>query len=919
MKLLRYISIIALAAATAVNAYADKTNFRWIKDIDYAKVRHFSQGHSAFQENGKWGFINTAGEVVVEPQYDECHDYHNGYAAVKVNGKWGYIDIKHNLVIAPEFQDVEDFKNDLAIVIRDGKWGVINKTGKSPAGIIFDEIQEYRDGYALAYADGIQYFLDDEGEIRRLHKGFEFSGFSNGMAAVKNKKKNKWGFIDKKGRLVIDAKYDTVYSFSNNIALVKHRGMFKYIKKSGGEQYIEGITGQPLEFVNGFAKIKLFNGYSYIGSDFKRIPYTYREVSDFKSNGLAAVRLGDNSLSYINSTGKEKFKMNYDMIGDFSTNGLALVKKNGKFGYINTEGKLVIDTLFTDATDFQYNHAYVATEDRFGFIKFEQGYKIPAIAIANFSMADNGDELIEAQEPFTVSVTVRNPSNEEMKDVKVRIANQVAHEEWFNIDSTEIIISSLKPRTDSTVVFNCSSNMALESGEISMRLAAHPGNMLCQDVKELSFRSRGIAASKPSLSQYWVHTEDHRPLYEGSMLNLSLTIKNEGKDPAKDIKIRFMWPEGAEGEQDELTISDLAAGESTEVLTRFATAFNLPEETIVVEISDATGKNNAVRYITYYEGQMNIPRGFEGASAGFNPYMNMNMGAMYGGGYYTQSGTNNMGSRMEGSGQSGLGQKKEISELVKDMESPATLKDTKYALIIGNEDYNLHSDGTIISPNVDYAKADAEAFAKYATSYMGVPAGNCIIYKDATSAVMRRGVKRLRDLCATTNGEAEIYVFYAGHGQPDENSKKTYLIPCDGNLKDPTSGYMLDDFYKEISSMQAKKKMIFLDACYSGQGRAGWIEIVYDEPSLKGDIVVMTATSGEEKSMPYKEKKHGTFTYHLLNAIKETKGEADIKTLFDMVSRRVGQTSILVNESKQTPQLITGEGIQEGWEAWKIY
>ena len=452
-----------------------------------------------------------------------------------------------------------------------------------------------------------------------------------------------------------------------------------------------------------------------------------------------------------------------------------------------------------------------------------------------------------------------------------------------------------------------------------MRLAAHPGNMLCQDVKELSFRSRGIAASKPSLNQYWVHTEDHRPLYEGSMLNLSLTVKNEGKDPAKDIKIRFMWPEGAEGEQDELTISDLAAGESTEVFTRFATAFNLPEETIVVEISDATGKNNAVRYITYYEGQMNIPRGFEGASAGFNPYMNMNMGAMYGGGYYTQSGTNNMGSRMEGSGQSGLGQKKEVSELVKDMESPATLKDTKYALIIGNEDYNKYSDGTVASPNVDYAKADAEAFAKYATSYMGVPEANCLLYKDATSAYMRRGVNRLRDLCANVHGEAEIYVFYAGHGQPDEDTKKTYLIPCDGNLKDPTSGYMLDDFYKAISSMPAKKKMIFLDACYSGQGRAGWIEIVYDEPSLKGDIVVMTATSGEEKSMPYKEKKHGTFTYHLLNAIKETKGEADIKTLFDMVAKRVGQTSILINDSKQTPQLITGEGIQEGWEAWKIY
>lgn len=295
------------------------------------------------------------------------------------------------------------------------------------------------------------------------------------------------------------------------------------------------------------------------------------------------------------------------------------------------------------------------------------------------------------------------------------------------------------------------------------------------------------------------------------------------------------------------------------------------------------------------------------------------MAAMYGGGYYTQSGTNNMGSKMEGSGQSGLGQKKEVSELLKGISMAATPNENKYALIFGNEDYNKHSDGTITSPNVEFAKADAEAFMKYAVNYMGVPEEHCLIYRDATSALMRRGVNRLKDLCKTTNGEAEIYVFYAGHGQPDENTKKTYLIPCDGNLKEPTSGYMLDDFYNAISDMSAKKKMVFLDACYSGQGRAGWIELVYDEPSLRGNIVVLTATSGEEKSMPYKEKKHGTFTYHLLNAIKEVKGEINIKSLFDIVSRRVGETSIIVNESKQTPQLITGEGIQEGWEEWKLY
>ena len=301
MKLFRYISVLVIAAATAANAYADKTNFRWIKDIEYVKVRHFSQGHSAFQENGKWGFINTAGDVVVEPQYEDCHDFINDFAAVKIGGKWGFIDKYHKLVIPPGFHDVKDFKNGLAIVLKDGKWGVINTKGESPAGIIFDEVSDYSDGFALAYVAGskVQYFLDNKGEIKRLHKGYEFHGFSNGMAAVKNKKKNKWGFIDKKGRLVIEAKYDTVYNFSNDIALVKHRGMYKYIRKSGGEQYIESVTGQPLEFINGFAKIKINNGYSYITSDFRILSGLYKEASDFMSNNMAAVRLPDNTLCYI--------------------------------------------------------------------------------------------------------------------------------------------------------------------------------------------------------------------------------------------------------------------------------------------------------------------------------------------------------------------------------------------------------------------------------------------------------------------------------------------------------------------------------------------------------------------------------------------------------------------------------------------
>lgn len=905
-----------LAAAVSVNAYADKSNFKWVKDINYEQVRLFSNGHSAFMQDGKWGFINAEGEVVVEPQYEDCHDYVGGYAAVKIDGKWGFINSYHDLIVAPEYDEVRDFKDGLAIVRKDMKWGVINTTGKTHAGIIFDEVDDYKSGFALAMADSVQYYLDDEGEIQKLHRNYEFTPFSNGLAAVKNKRKEKWGYIDTRGRMVIEAKYDTACSFSNNVALVQHRDNYKYIRKSGAEQYVEGVAGQPLVFVNGFAKIKTYSGFGFINRDFKKVPREGREVSDYMSNGLAALKMSDGKLCYINTQGKVKFVADYDMIGDFSANGLALVRKNGKYGYINSDGKLVIDTLFTEATDFRENLAYVATKDRFGYIRYANGYKTPDIQIQSLSIADaDGDGIIETGESFAIATKVYNPSNEDLTGITVSLANLLTHEEWFEIQQPYMTIHNLEPRTDSLVLFNVKATEKLESSDLNMRLMARAGNALAQDISEISFETIGIAASKPLLSRYWIHTDNHSPLEEG-VLNLNLTVKNDGTDPAKDVKVRFTWPSGAYSETEEINIETLKPSESKDVLIRFETMFINPEETVVAEISNATGNNTEIKYLTYYQGSMSNYIPLTGNAPAYNPYSTPAYAGMYNG-YGAPAGT--MNTRIANAGQTGVGQKKEKPELLQGIERVAEPDDNKYALIIGNEDYNKYNYATVSTPDVEYAIADAEAFREYAMNYMGVPANHVIYYTDALGSQMRRGLNRLQEVCESNGGQTEIYFFYAGHGQPDEEGK-TYLIPCDGSLKDPKmDGFKLDDLYASISSIPAKKRLIFIDACYSGQGRAAWAEIVVDDEALKGNTVVMTATSGTEKSMPYAEKKQGTFTYHLLNTIKETKGEIQLNNLYETITRKVIDTSVMVNDSKQTPQLFTGEGIEAGWEEWKLY
>lgn len=65
-----------------------------------------SDGLIAVCKNGKWGFVNTSGEVVIEPTYDEAKSFSNGVAAVREGDQWGFINKENKLVIDYQFTDV---------------------------------------------------------------------------------------------------------------------------------------------------------------------------------------------------------------------------------------------------------------------------------------------------------------------------------------------------------------------------------------------------------------------------------------------------------------------------------------------------------------------------------------------------------------------------------------------------------------------------------------------------------------------------------------------------------------------------------------------------------------------------------------------------------------------------------------------
>lgn len=109
--------------------------------------------------NGKDGFINHRGELVIPAIYDYAHFFSEGRAAVAKNGKYGFIDSKGNVVIDLIYDNVGDFfdPNGFASVKKNGKEGLIDRNGKIVMPIIYE--------YAGSTQDGVTHIFNENQEI----------------------------------------------------------------------------------------------------------------------------------------------------------------------------------------------------------------------------------------------------------------------------------------------------------------------------------------------------------------------------------------------------------------------------------------------------------------------------------------------------------------------------------------------------------------------------------------------------------------------------------------------------------------------------------------------------------------------------------------------------------------------------------
>ena len=273
----------------------------------------------------KLGYIDKNGIVVIPPQFDCCYEYTEGLAAVKIDEKFGFIDKNGHFAIPPQFEWALGFSDGLAAVPIAGKCGYIDTSGTVVIPPTFKEVTEFSDGLAYVETETQKGYIDTTGAWAFIPPPHYvcFAPFCEGLAVAgvcEEDELNDDGYLTDWGNT--------------------------------GEGYIDK-TGAIV------------------------IPPQFREVDDF-SDGLAHVQVKDGDYVFINKVGDMAVKFDFDYESDqpYFSEGLVSVKIDGKYGFADKMGRIVIEPQFEEAYRFSEGLAAACIREGWGYIDKTGGWVI---------------------------------------------------------------------------------------------------------------------------------------------------------------------------------------------------------------------------------------------------------------------------------------------------------------------------------------------------------------------------------------------------------------------------------------------------------------------------------------------------------------------------------------------------------------
>lgn len=311
---------------------------------------------------GKYGFINNLGQIVINPVYDSAFCFKNNCGLVKQNNQWmvinrfGHIVTQakkgfelpkmgisglywdndtnrllydynnHNFVYIPNIFDRvgTEIEENLFWVRSSNskKYGYFNNTLRHVIEFSYDRVSSFKDGLAIVSVNGKWGAINSHGEYV-IYPIFEYLGeFSDDVAIAKVG--NKYGCINTNGSWILEPRFHYLSDLKN--------GLLRFDKDGGSGYYnkfLIDLTGK---------KILSFTDWIYSNPGCNLLAL-YRRISNRFDDVEKNAYLYNLNLKKIGN-------YSFDSIGNHFVKGFIPFLKDERLGVISTNGEVILYPTF---------------------------------------------------------------------------------------------------------------------------------------------------------------------------------------------------------------------------------------------------------------------------------------------------------------------------------------------------------------------------------------------------------------------------------------------------------------------------------------------------------------------------------------------------------------------------------------------
>ncbi len=372
--------------------FTDYENIEPIANYDSNNIISYEQNAIKVQKNGKYGIINIEGREILPCEYDDLYSLKNTNNSILVekDEKIGLVDSTGKVIIEPQYKEIRglgtDYTSGYIVITEDNLYGIVDCNNQKVLDTKYQDIKSLTDnGIYVVKENNNWELVQRNGEVTfsdGLKNVKDVLGLKNGNVIIQNTN-NKVGVISNTGETILNTVYDDIKFAFVDSYIIEQNGKYGIAKRN--DEIVLNPTYTTINYIqtadiieaseDGITSNLLNNNLE------TKLTGIVTEINT--SRGYIKVRQ-DNENKYYNFRFEERSEKDIN-----TSNTLFLDKQNDKYGYVDKDGKVVVDYQYDDATEQnEYGYAAVQKDGKWGAIN------------------EKGEEIVNPQYDFSNNINI---------------------------------------------------------------------------------------------------------------------------------------------------------------------------------------------------------------------------------------------------------------------------------------------------------------------------------------------------------------------------------------------------------------------------------------------------------------------------------------------------------------------------------